>query len=250
MKISVITVCFNSVDTIEDCVQSVLGQDYSDVEYVVIDGASTDGTLELLNNYRNQISTLISEPDQGIYDAMNKGLTHCKGDVIAILNSDDLYRDNSVLSRVVQYLTEKQVAACYGDLEYVDRSNTNKVVRFWRAGQYHRKKFLHGWMPPHPAFFLKRSCYQEHGFFDLRFTTSADYELMLRMLYKHELTCAYIPEVLVRMRVGGQSNLSLANRLKANREDRFAWQVNGLTPRIYTTILKPLSKIGQFLKRS
>lgn len=249
MKVSVITVCFNSVQTIEDCVHSVIGQDYADVEYVVIDGASNDGTMEVLNKYRSRISTIVSEPDKGIYDAMNKGLAQCTGDVIAILNSDDLYRDESVLSRVVKCLLDHDVDACYGDLEYVDRNNTSRVVRFWKAGKYRRKKFLDGWMPPHPAFFLKRSCYEKYDYFDLRFTTSADYELMLRMLFKHEVSCAYIPSVMVRMRVGGQSNLSLVNRLKANREDRQAWLVNGLKPRFYTTILKPLSKVGQFLKR-
>lgn len=250
MKVSLITVTYNSAETIEDCIRSVLSQDHPDIEYIIVDGASKDGTVEVVGKYRDRIARFISEPDNGIYHAMNKGIDSCTGDIVGMINSDDLYADEKVISDVVRAMRESGSESCYGDLVYVDRSDTSRVVRRWNSGAFNRKKFLDGWMPPHPTFFLRRSCYEKFGKFNLEFKTSADYELMLRLLYKEQITTSYLNRVLVCMRTGGQSNLSLKNRIKANREDRMAWKVNNLKPGLLTTIRKPLSKITQFLKRS
>lgn len=250
MKVSIITVSYQSAATIESCIQSVIGQDYPDIEYIVIDGASTDGTLEVISGYRDKIAVVVSEPDEGIYFAMNKGLELATGDVIGMLNSDDLYASNHVISDVVKAMKDSGADSCYGNLVYVDRLQTDKVLRTWKAGDYKKEAFLKGWMPPHPTFFLRRDCYSQFGKFNTVLRTSADYELMLRMLYKHGREAVYLDETLVLMRAGGQSNVSFKNRLKANREDRLAWRLNDLKPGLFTTLRKPLSKIGQFLKRS
>lgn len=249
MKVSIITVSYNSAETINDCILSVLGQSYPHIEYIIVDGNSTDKTLDIISSHREGIHTVISEPDDGIYHAMNKGIAACTGDVVGILNSDDVYADENVIADVVKLLTSSGAAACYGDLVYVNRTDLDKVQRTWISGPYQREKFLKGWMPPHPTFYLKREFYEQYGDFNLEFRTSADYELMLRMLFKNELSAAYLSRTLVRMRAGGQSNLSLKNRLRANREDRRAWSVNGIKPSFLTIIRKPLSKIGQFLKK-
>jgi len=249
VKVSIITVVYNNAETISDCLQSVFNQDYPNIEYVVVDGGSNDGTMDILSRYSDCIAHLISEPDRGIYDAMNKGIAACSGEVVGILNSDDIYADERVISDVVEALDLSQSESCYGDLVYVNRRNTEKIQRTWHAGEYDRKQFLRGWMPPHPTFFVKRSCYEQYGTFNLDFKTSADYELMLRMLYKHGVSSTYLNRVLVKMRSGGQSNVSLVNRIKANLEDRKAWKVNGIKQPFFTTFLKPISKLGQFLKK-
>ncbi len=247
MKISVITISYNSADTIESTIESVLAQDYDNVEYIIIDGGSNDKTLSIIDKYKDKIDVFVSEPDKGLYDAMNKGIKHATGDVIGMLNSDDLYADSSVLTKVANEI--KDADAVYGDLNYVDRDDINKVTRRWVSGTYRRNAFKRGWMPPHPTFYVKAEKYHQLGTYDLRFKTSADYELMLRFIHKHKIKLSYIPHVLVLMRVGGQSNSSFKNRLAANKEDRFAWKLNGLRPGILTFILKPLSKIGQFIKK-
>jgi glycosyltransferase involved in cell wall biosynthesis len=248
LKVSVITACFNSAATIEDTLRSVTNQDYPDLEYILIDGASSDGTSEIIQRYQGKIAFFVSEKDKGIYDALNKGIKAATGDLIAILHADDLYAHTSVISHVVKRIQEEGSDSLYGDLHYVDRSDTTRVIRNWKSGAYEPRLFYKGWMPPHPAFFLKRWCYEKHGSFHTDFRTAADYELMLRMLEKHQISTSYLPEVLVKMRVGGMSNVSLKNRIKANREDRKAWQINGLKAGWFTLIRKPLSKIFQFLK--
>lgn len=249
MKISVVTVSYNSAETIADCIDSVLSQNYPNIEFIIVDGKSTDGTMDIVNRFADRIQTIVSEPDQGIYDAMNKGISMCTGDVIGILNSDDLYEDAEVISDVVKQLKESGADSCYGDLVYVDQKDTGRVVRSWKAGEYRREKFLNGWMPPHPTFFLKRECYEQFGKFNTGFRTSADYELMLRMLYKNDVSVTYLNRVVVRMRTGGQSNVSIMNRIKANLEDRRAWKENGISPGLLTSLKKPLSKLGQFFRR-
>lgn len=251
MKISIITIAYNSASTIEDTLQSVLGQDYSNVEYIVIDGASKDGTQAIIEKYRERLAYFVSEPDKGIYDAMNKGVLAATGDLIGILNSDDFYVDNHVLSDVAKTFTQgDKLDALYADLVYVDRADTNRVVRSWRAGTYRPGRFLHGWMPPHPTFFVTRRCYNEFGVYNTALRSAADYELMLRFIHKHRISVGYLNRVITKMRVGGESNVNLKNRIRANKEDRRAWAMNGLKPAWYTLTLKPLSKIGQFVKKS
>ena len=245
MKISILTVAYNSAATIADTLVSVAAQDYPQVEHLVVDGASSDDTLAIVSRFPH-VAKAISEPDHGLYDAMNKGLKLVTGDVVGILNSDDFYTHPQVLSRVAARLEQTGADALYADLEYVDHSDTQRVVRHWKSSDYTESQFLRGWMPPHPTFFVRRSVYERLGGFDTRLRCSADYELMLRFLLKNNISVCYLPEVIVRMRTGGMSNASLSHRLRANREDREAWRMNGLTPRFYTFFLKPLSKISQY----
>ena len=246
MKFSVITVCFNSELTIESTIRSVLEQDHTDVEYIIIDGLSTDSTPQIVRSFSSSISQFISEKDEGMYDAINKGISLATGEVIAILNADDFYCSKGVLSKVAKEFAARNTDSVYGDLDYVDFKNTAKVKRRWRSGVYSHGKFLNGWMPPHPAFFLRKSCYRKYGAYNTSFKTAADYELMLRMLHKNKISTSCIHEVLVKMRTGGMSNTSVKNRVNANLEDRKAWEINGLKPRWYTLTLKPLRKLGQF----
>jgi glycosyltransferase len=254
MKISIVTIAFNAEATIADAVQSVVNQvgDNFELEYIIVDGASTDGTLKAIKPFRNRISTVISEPDRGIYDGMNKGIKAANGDFVGILNADDTYAHEQVLSHVVETLSTTSADSLYGDLVYVDEND--QVVRHWssgglRNGKFNPQGFLNGWMPPHPTFFIRKSAYNKHGDFNLTLKSAADYELMLRMLFKHRISSAYLPETLVRMRTGGVSNSSLRNRWRANREDRTAWRLSGITPRPWTLIAKPLRKLFQWRKK-
>lgn len=248
MKVSIITVSFNAAETIEDTLKSVSAQTHPDIEHIVIDGGSTDGTLAIIERYARGIATFISEPDKGIYDAMNKGLAYASGDIVGILNSDDTYAYQDVISDIVHLMKETGAAAAYADLQYVQRANPDKVVRHWRSGEYRVNEFIKGWMPPHPTFFLQKSAYEIYGFFRDDLRSSADYELMLRMLYKYRLSACYLPKVTVKMKMGGQSNASVSNRLKAREEDKKAWRVNDLKPAWYTIWMKPLRKLGQFIR--
>ena len=207
MKISIITVCYNSVATVSGAVESVLHQQGVEVEYIIVDGGSTDGTVECLKEYGAAISSLTSEPDRGIYDAMNKGIARATGDVVGLLNSDDFYASDGVLARVAELFDRDGVDAVYGDLHYVSQDDDSKVVRDWRSGPLPQALFSQGWHPPHPSFFVRRSVYDALGSFDLRFDIAADYEFMLRVLEKNKVSCAYLPEVLVKMRMGEQATV-------------------------------------------
>lgn len=248
MKISIISVSYNSAATIRDTIDSVLNQDYPEIEFIVVDGVSTDGTIEIIQSYGSRVSKFISEKDRGIYDAMNKALDLATGDVIGILNTDDFYPNTQVISKVIKTFAPN-IDAVYGDLVYVHPEKKSKIVRTWKSGKYQDGMFLRGWMPPHPTFFVKKECYQKYGKFSDQLKSAADYELMLRFIHKHKIKLNYLPEILVHMRAGGQSNASLKNRLKANKEDRLAWKMNGLKPGVFTFVFKPLSKVGQFFKR-
>jgi len=247
MKVSVITVTYNSGSTVKDTLQSVKNQSYDNIEHIIVDGLSSDNTMDIINQF-DSVSKVISEKDNGIYDAMNKGLDLATGDIIAILNSDDFYASDKIIENVVAVMQKTDTDSVYGDLKFVDPVNTEKVVRTWIAGYFSRNNFLYGWMPPHPSFFVKAELYKKFGNFDTTFRSSADYELMLRFLYGNNVTTQYLNEVLVYMRTGGQSNMNFKSRIKANREDHRAWKKNNLKPKFYTTILKPIRKIEQFFK--
>jgi len=197
MKISVITAVYNAKETVREAIESVLAQDYVDVELVVIDGASTDGTKELLESCRDRIDVLISEPDEGIYDALNKGIRHATGDVVGFLHADDLFADTGVLSKVANTFSDSGADAIYGDLVYVSKTEPDRVIRYWQSGDYSLQKLKHGWMPPHPTFYVRRSVYEQHGDFDTSFRIAADYDCMLRFLARAKVQLAYIPSVLV-----------------------------------------------------
>lgn len=244
--ISVITATYNSAATVEDTLISVGRQTHHAIEHVIVDGKSADNTLELVARHPHVVK-VISEPDNGIYDAMNKGIALATGDVVGILNSDDIFAHNRVLENVARLFRNTKVQAVYADLQYVKANNLNKVVRYWKSGEYSSQNFFYGWMPPHPTFFVRKQLYEDCGVFDTSFKSAADYELMLRFLIRYDIPATYLPEVTVKMRTGGVSNASFANRWRANREDRRAWDANGLTPYFFTIPLKPFRKLAQFL---
>lgn len=247
-QISIITVAYNAEQTIRNCLDSICMQSVMP-EHIIIDGNSVDNTLGIIQQYDNHFIKVISEPDDGIYDAMNKGLTRAKGDIVGFLNADDYYPEEDTLTYIKKVFNTSQIEACYGDLHYVDSKNTNKIIRNWRSGAFDQKKFYWGWMPPHPTFFVRKSVYEKFGMFNLDLGSAADYELMLRFIVRYKIKVAYISEVLVKMRLGGASNASLKKRLAANRMDREAWRVNGLTPYPWTIPLKPFRKIPQYFTR-
>jgi glycosyltransferase len=247
MKISIITVCLNTAETIEDTMKSVLSQEYEDVEHIVVDGGSTDGTLDTVNRYAEHTARIVSEPDKGIYDAMNKGIRLATGQIIGFLNSGDVYMDENVIGRIEQALETNNADCCYGDLEYVAENNPSNTIRRWKSQPYRDGLFKKGWHPPHPTFFVKRAVLQRYGVFDLRYEIGSDYELMLRLLKKHGITWCYIPAVLVKMRTGGRSNKSVRQIVKANIECYKAWKRNNLSVSPFIMVRKPLSKVVQYL---
>jgi glycosyltransferase involved in cell wall biosynthesis len=267
MEISIITAVRNGARTIQNCLTAVRCQTVP-AEHIVIDACSTDGTLDLLAAEKNPLLKFVSESDQGLYDAMNKGIALAKGDIIGILNCDDFYAHAQALERVLEVFNQAGGQSCYGDLLYVRAPERNgsarngrievsegvfrlhgeRKVRFWCAGPISPRAFYWGWMPPHPAFFVRRSVYERIGKYRLDFGTAADYEFMLRALVKNGISTRYIPEVLVKMLAGGLSNVSLANRWKANRYDRQAWSMNDLRPYPWTLFLKPARKLSQWAR--
>lgn len=247
MKISLITSAYNSASTIRETLASVRMQKHVNLEYIVVDGDSSDATMEIVSEFDDIVSCSISEPDNGIYDALNKGLSLATGDAIGFLHSDDMFAHELVLKTVADAFTNSGADAVYGDLDYVRREDPSRVHRKWRSKPFQASLFAQGWMPAHPTFYLKREHYEMYGGYDTSFRQSADYELMLRMLLTHELKAEYIPNVLIKMRTGGASNVSLSNRWKANQEDARAWEKNGKKMGLLTRIKKPLSKIVQFL---
>ena len=249
MKISIITVTFNSFSVINDCLESVKSQKYNNIDHIVIDGASTDGTLTLLENKREQFKDLISEPDKGIYDAMNKGIIAASGDIIGILNSDDFYTDETILKKVADKFHETTCDAAYGDLLYVKSMDVSKIFRYWKSGSFSVKKLRKGWMLPHPTFFVKKSVYEKYGLYNTQLNSASDYEMILRLLYNCNIKVNYMPLVMVKMRVGGTSNANLINRFRANKEDAKAWELNNLDRPMFIRFLKPMQKIKQFFLR-
>jgi len=250
MKVSIITITYNSAATLEDTLKSVVNQDYPNIEYLIIDGKSKDNTLQIVDKYKDKITKIVSEKDKGLYDALNKGVNLASGDIIGMLHSDDLYESNHVISDIVKTFEKNPTTdGVYADLVFVDRTDISKVTRTWESGNYEEGDFLNGWMPPHPTFFVRKECYERFGGFNTKLRLSADYELMLRMIHKNKIKLAYLPKVVVKMRMGGVSNVSLFVRLKANIEDKMAWKLNGMKPRLFTRFLKPASKIMQYFKR-
>lgn len=209
MKVSIITVVYNNANFIKDAIESVLTQSYENIEYIVIDGASNDGTVEIIKRYGNKITHFLSEKDHGIYDAMNKGLKLASGDIIGILNSDDFYISNNVINMVVEVFLYNNVDSVFADLVYVNPDNLAKVVRYYDSSYFSPSKFSYGWMPAHPTFFVRRDIYEKYGFFKTDYKIAADYELLVRFLGKHRISYFYLQIPLVKMRIGGVSTTSL-----------------------------------------
>jgi len=245
--ISIISPCLNSAEVIADCLRSVSEQGV-DLQHLIIDGYSTDGSLELVQRSGLPVQVLQQQPT-GIYAAINAGISASTGDVVGILHADNFYPSANVLRLVSGVFKDSTVDACYGDLCYVDSKNPARIIRYWKAGVYRTGSFLNGWMPPHPTLFVRRKLHEKLGGYRTDLGTAADYELLVRFLVKHEIRVAYLSEILVHMRSGGSSNVSLQARMKANRMDRHAWEVNGLRPYPWTTVVKPLRKVGQWFHR-
>jgi glycosyltransferase involved in cell wall biosynthesis len=249
MKISIITPSFNSIKTIAQTIESVISQDYLDLEYIIIDGGSLDGTIEIVQKYQQQFPIiLVSEKDQGLYDAMNKGLALASGEIIGILNSDDLYFDNQVLSKVAKaFAKNSDTSAVYGDLVYFKNNDFQKTIRHWSAGSYRPKKLSSGWIIPHPVLFVKKEFYTNHPqWFNLQFKIAGDYEMILRFLLIYKMSVYYLPEVLVRMRAGGLSGRSPRQRMRGWRELKLAWKINQLKKPAFFIWRRVLAKLPQF----
>jgi len=252
MKITIVTVVFNAPRVCE-ALDSILAQRLEpgdELELIVIDGASTDGTREVLEGYRSRLAVLVSEPDSGIYHAMNKGLARATGDILGTLNADDLYQDNQVLATVLETFRNNAAKVIYGDLVYVRREDPTKVVRYWKSRDFAPGLFERGWMPPHPTFFVRRELYETHGRFDLSYRLAADFELTMRFLARERVPFIRIPRVLVRMRLGGATNKSLRNILAGNLECQRACRKHGLRIAPWFMISKWLSKLPQFVRRA
>lgn len=234
MKISIITVSHNSAEYIEDAIRSVSDQDYPDIEHIVIDGESTDGTKEILRKYDQQLSFWLSEEDNGIYDAMNKGISHATGEVVGILNSDDFYHNDQVISTVANAFKDRSVDAVFGDLIFVDPNNLDKTVRTYSSQRWHPEKFAKGYMPAHPTFFVRREYYDRFGLFETDYQIAADYEMLIRLLYVHKLNYQYIPVKMVKMRKGGVSSNGITSNIILNNEIIRACRKHG----IKTSVLK------------
>lgn len=250
MKVSIITVCFNSAATIRDTIESVLAQDYADIEYIIVDGASRDNTLDIVNEYRGRIAKVVSEPDKGIYDAMNKGIKMATGDVVGILNSDDFYEQTDVVSKIAAaFEANRQTKIVFGDLVFVKPDKLEKITRFYSLPNYAPWKLRFGWMPPHPATFIKKEIYDRFGLYKTDFKIAADYELFVRMLLLNRVSFSHINKVLIRMRSGGASTSGLRSSLTLNSEIVRACKSNGVYTNSLFLMLKIPFKLLELLKR-
>lgn len=246
---SLITISKNNALTIAQTIDSVNSQSHQPDEWVIKDGGSTDETLSILKSYSNHNMKLYTETDNGLYEALNQAIMHATGDYIGILHADDLFASPDTLAHISKALEKYAPPVLYGDLVYfAEQNNKKKIVRRWKSGAYDIQKFKYGWMPPHPTLVVHRSVFEKWGLYRTDMRTAADYEFMLRVLYKYKTEAYYLPEITSYMRMGGISNKSLANRLNANKEDRRAWQINGLNMPFYLPLFKPLRKLGQFLR--
>ncbi|MBS0286862.1 MAG: glycosyltransferase [Proteobacteria bacterium] len=250
LRISLITVSFNSAKTIAQTIESVLAQDYPNIEYIIIDGASTDGTQDIVKQYAHNITIFKSEPDKGIYDAMNKGIQLATGDLIGMLNADDVYANEKVISLVAKCFENNAVDACYGDLIYFQDKEPNKVLRYWKSSDFKRGLFSKGWCPPHPTFFVRRKIYLQYGLFNTDYPMGNDVELMMRFLEKERIQSRYIPTVLVKMRAGGVSNKSMRNIFIQNKSILQAARALNVPFSLFQFIVgKVFSRCWQFIQK-
>jgi glycosyltransferase involved in cell wall biosynthesis len=245
VKITVITSTYNSITTLQDTIDSIQRQSYCDIETILIDGGSTDGTLEIIKENKG-VTKFISEPDKGIYDALNKGVQLATGDVVGFVHSDDLLASNKIISQIATAFQTHKVDGVYGDLQYVNKNNTNKVIRVWKSCDFKFSMLKNGWMPAHPTLFLKKEVYEKHGNFDLSYKIAADYDFILRIFKDKTLKFSYLPEVITTMRVGGVSNRSIKNIIQKTKEDYKAITSNNVG-NMYSIIKKNTSKIKQFI---
>lgn len=247
MKVSIITATYNSAATILDTVKSVLSQTHRDIEYIIIDGNSNDSTLELLQPYATRIAKIVSEPDKGIYDAMNKGISLATGDVIGILNSDDFFTSDNIIENLVhEFKEDPELQAIYGDVHFVKEPDLDTCVRYYSSAIFSPRMFRFGFMPAHPSFYMRRDCYQKHGGYNLNYKIAADYELLVRYIYGHRIKTKYLKKDFVTMRVGGISTKNVHNRLLISREDVKACRDNGIYTNLFFISFKYLYKVFEF----
>lgn len=247
-KVSIITVCFNSAQTIRDTIDSVSSQNYPDIEYIIVDGGSSDGTVEIIRRYKDKISLFVSEPDRGIYDAMNKGISMASGDVIGMLNSDDFYEDTHVVSDLMRAMENANVDSVFADLVYVDQTDARRVRRYYDSSRWSPSRFRFGWMPAHPTFFVKRQCYVQHGLFSIDYRIAADFELLVRLLYRMRISYVYVARSVVRMRAGGISTRGFRHSWVLNREIVKACRANGIWTALPIVLLKIPFKLLEKLR--
>jgi glycosyltransferase involved in cell wall biosynthesis len=245
LLVSIITVCYNSSKTILDTIKSVNYQSYKNIEHVFIDGFSSDNTLELIKLNSKKRNLIISEEDSGLYDAINKGILNSTGDIIGILHSDDLFSSSEIISDLIEKIQDENLDGVHGDLYYVDKKNTKKIIRFWKSCEFKSRLLRKGWMPAHPTLFLKKEVYLKHGVFDKSFKIAADYDFMLRIYKDYDLKFGYLPKVVTKMRVGGVSNRGITNIIKKTKEDYRALRSNNVGG-IFSVVLKNTTKIKQF----
>ncbi|MEM7656646.1 MAG: glycosyltransferase family 2 protein [Bacteroidota bacterium] len=249
MKISLITVAYQAAHVLPTCIESVLSQDYPDLEYILIDGGSTDGTKELVESYGDRIQVFVSEPDKGIYDAMNKGINLATGEVVGLLNADDLYAHESAVSQVMAAFQAHDVDSVYGDLVYIKDEDLSTVVRYFPGKDFQPAKLKKGMMPPHPTFFVKRKWYDKAGVFDTDFKICADFDFMVRLFHTHGISSHYLPETLVKMRTGGASTQGLSSTLTINQEMLASCKKHGISTNLATIYSKYFTKIFQLVKK-
>lgn len=248
MKISIITATFNSAATVHDTIESVLSQTYSNWELIIKDGGSKDDTLGICRSYTDERIRIVACPDHGLYDAMNQGIAAATGEVVGILNSDDFYYDNQVLERIDAALSDETIGCVYGDLQFVDAKDTSKVVRIWKGSQYQKGGFRKGWHPAHPTFYARKIYFDQYGAFDTSFQVSADFELMLRFIEKHQVSSRYIPHDFVKMRMGGESTGSLKNIIKGNKNILRAFKQNGISRPPFYLVRRLAPKVFSVIK--
>jgi glycosyltransferase len=244
-KISIVTAVYNRASTLPDVLSSLQSQSYAPVEHIIQDGGSTDGTLDVIKRLKNATVSLQSAPDGGIYDAINKGIARATGDIIGLMHSDDFFANDTILQQVAAALEDPSIDGVYGDLDYVNSDDTSRIVRKWRSGAYTPDRLAKGWMPPHPTLYLRKNVFQEWGAYDTSYRIAADYDAMLRYLVKGQIKLAYVPEVFLKMRVGGESNRSLKKIIQKSREDYRAIKSNNVGG-LATLAVKNFSKIKQF----
>lgn len=247
MKVSIITVVLNCVNYIADCIDSILIQNHNDIEYIVIDGKSTDGTIIVIEKYQSFIDYFVSVPDEGIYSALNRGLSIATGDVIGILNADDVLADAHVISTIVENFKNKSCDAVYGNLNYTSRNDLNHVIRIWRSKSFQRNSVKYGWMPPHPTIYIRKEIFLKYGNYSMNYGHSSDYELILRFFYKHQIVAVFVDQLFVKMRIGGVSNGSVKQLLMACSEDYRAMILNDIPSPIMAIVGKKIRKIEQFI---
>lgn len=248
MKVSIITATYNAAETLTDATESLFAQTFPGIEYVVVDGGSTDGTQELVRSFGKKVDLFISEPDHGIYDAINKGLAKSSGNILGLLHADDMLAGPDVIEKIVQQFKTSQCDAVYGDLQYVRRSNPSRIIRHWKSGTFHPGLVNRGWMPPHPTLFIRREVFLKHGPYNLSYKTAADYDFMLTILKDNQLRIGYLPEVLVKMRMGGVSNRGMGKIIRKSREDLLIMRSHQLPFPLFSLLSKNFSKISQFFR--